>query len=530
MARSLISAGNRLREAIEGWFQAVFSSKYNPANYLGAVILFFMAVVLVSGIYLFIFYETNADRAYGSVESLTHDQWYAGGLMRSLHRYASDGAMLALILHAFRQLFSFRFQRNRWVAWVSGIGLLFVTLIEGISGYWMIWDTRAAWIAIRSVEFLDALPIFGEPLARAFLVNEAVSNQFFFVILFLHLFLPIPFVFAFWIHTTRVSRPIWTMPRNVLYAISLILFVLSAVKPALSEPAANLRMLPGQIGIDWFYLFLYPFFDMVSPAWAWIAFTSALAVSTLVPWLVPAGKRRAARINLRACDGCTQCYLDCPYEAIHVQARSDGRPYAKEAVVVAARCSSCSICVGSCDRAGVELPDFANLAFRRRMRDLLTPDDGTSRPRILAVRCEWTVPMEPEQASPNVRPLTLPCVGFIQPRTIQHAIKLGASGVFVAGCRMGDCHYREGNAWVEQRLAGARRPSLDPDRVDPARVRTAWLAGAQTDALKRELALFEADLKRLPPPSRPGLPGAGTGAATANLQGRPEAQQEIAHV
>ena len=82
MARSLISAGNRLREAVEGWFQAVFSSKYNPANYLGAVILFFMAVVLVSGIYLFIFYETNADRAYGSVEYLTHDQWYAGGLMR----------------------------------------------------------------------------------------------------------------------------------------------------------------------------------------------------------------------------------------------------------------------------------------------------------------------------------------------------------------------------------------------------------------------------------------------------------------
>ena len=213
-----------------------------------------------------------------------------------------------------------------------------------------------------------------------------------------------------------------------------------------------------------------------------------------------------------------------------MQARTDGRPYEKEAVVVAARCSSCSICVGSCDRAGVELPDFANLAFRRRVRDLLTPDDGTGRPRILAVRCEWTGPMGQEKDSPNVRPLTVPCVGYVQPRTIQRALKLGASGVLIAGCRMGDCRYREGNAWVEQRLAGARRPSLDPDRVDPARVRAAWLAAAQTNALKQELDRFEADLKRIPPPSRRVLPGAGTGAKTPNSQDRPEAPKAIAHV
>ena len=56
---------------------------------------YFFWIVVVSSIYLFIFFDTSVVGAYESVERLTHRQWYAGGVMRSLHRYASDALVVA---------------------------------------------------------------------------------------------------------------------------------------------------------------------------------------------------------------------------------------------------------------------------------------------------------------------------------------------------------------------------------------------------------------------------------------------------
>jgi len=35
---------------------------------------------------------------------------------------------------------------------------------------------------------------------------------------------------------------------------------------------------------------------------------------------------------------------------------------------------------------------------------------------------------------------------------IEHSFKSGAAGLFINGCQMGDCHFREGNKWLQGRL------------------------------------------------------------------------------
>ena len=57
-------------------------------------------VVVASGFYCYAFYDTGVDKTFASVERLTHVQWYAGGIMRSLHRYAADVLVIALGLVA----------------------------------------------------------------------------------------------------------------------------------------------------------------------------------------------------------------------------------------------------------------------------------------------------------------------------------------------------------------------------------------------------------------------------------------------
>ena len=92
---------------LEAWFNFSFGPSWNPLYNLGTLTFFFFWVVLVSGLYLFIFFDTSIAGAYKSVEYITHDQWYMAGIMRSLHRYASDAAVITIILHMFREFLAF---------------------------------------------------------------------------------------------------------------------------------------------------------------------------------------------------------------------------------------------------------------------------------------------------------------------------------------------------------------------------------------------------------------------------------------
>jgi quinol-cytochrome oxidoreductase complex cytochrome b subunit len=56
-----------------------FGQELNPLNYLGALTIYFFWIVLISGIWLFIFFKTSVVGAYESVEYLTNEQWYTGG-------------------------------------------------------------------------------------------------------------------------------------------------------------------------------------------------------------------------------------------------------------------------------------------------------------------------------------------------------------------------------------------------------------------------------------------------------------------
>ena len=87
-------------EAALGW---VFPSQWNPFFNLGALGFFFYWIITATGIYVFVFFDTSVHGAYPSVEYMTHEQWYVGGVMRSLHRYASDGLVLVMLIHILRE-------------------------------------------------------------------------------------------------------------------------------------------------------------------------------------------------------------------------------------------------------------------------------------------------------------------------------------------------------------------------------------------------------------------------------------------
>ena len=173
-----------------------FGGSGNPLRHLGAMGLYFLWIVVGSGLYLYTVLDTSINGVYSSISDLSREPWYLGGILRSLHRYAADAFILVMALHLVREWAYGRYFGFRFYSWVTGVPILWLSYVSGISGYWIVWDQLAQFSATASTELLDWLPIFSEPAARNFLSPDSLNDRFFTMLMFLSL-----------IHISEPTRP-----------------------------------------------------------------------------------------------------------------------------------------------------------------------------------------------------------------------------------------------------------------------------------------------------------------------------------
>jgi len=461
----------------------VFSPGHSPLDQLGSLSIFFCWIVLVSGIWLLIFFHTSVSGAFESLEYLTHQQWYLGGIMRSLHRYASDALIVTVLLHIAKEFSFDRYRQSRWFSWVTGMPLIWMIFPLGITGYWLVWDELAHYTAITSAELMDAIPIFTGSMAANFLSDSVLSDRFFTLMAFLHLIgLPIFLVFGIWLHLFRISRPVISPPRTLMSGTLLAMLVLALVFPAESQDKANLSQATQSINLDWFYLHTYPLVRAWSPGWVWTMLVGITGLIVMAPWLPPGRKQEPAIVDLENCNGCRRCADDCPYGAIDMRPRSDGKSYTEEAVVVADLCVSCGICVGACPTAspfrtrsdlvpGIDLPALSAATLREKIKSASYKDDHTS--RILTFCCEGNrVGKQLQSAGEAV--IYVACMGQIPPSYLDYALSRGyADGIVLTACADGGCRFRFGADWTAQRVMRTRDPHLRK-RIDNRKIAMIW--------------------------------------------------------
>ena len=485
----------------------VFGPALNPLAQLGAMGFFLFWIVAVSGVYLFAVFDTGVERAYASVEwySTSGHRWHAG-VMRSFHRYASDLMIVVMALHMLREFSLDRYRGARFFSWITGIPVIWFLYISGITGYWLVWDQLAQYVATTSTELLDWLPIFGEPIARNFLAPSSLSSRFFTLLVFLHIAVPLVLLFVLWIHIQRITRPKVNPPRLLAGMTLLALFVVSLMKPALSQGPANLAKVPSPVGLDWFFLPLYPLAD-AAPGALWGLLAAATVMLAAMPWLPPLRRMQPATVFLDHCNGCGRCVEDCPYEALQLVPRSDDLPYALEVAVNTSKCVSCGICTGSCPSStpfrttdalhtGIDLPDLSFAEMRERVHAIAAT--LTQTPRVLIIGC-WHGAASGQQEGV----LQLPCIAAAPPSLIDYALSRGlADGVAIAGCSESACYNRLGLEWTRQRIAGERDPYLRA-RVPRERLATIWASPLEQARFNDELASFKARLAALPRTAAP---------------------------
>ena len=126
-------------------------------------------------------------------------------------------------------------------------------------------------------------------------------------------------------------------------------------------------------------------------------------------------------------------------------------------------------------------------------------------PKIIGFLCNWCsytgadlAGVSRIKSAPNVRVLRTMCSGRVDPTFILKAFQLGADGVIVMGCHLGDCHYQEGNYKTIRRVPFLKR-LVKEFGIDPRRLRLEWVSASEGDRFAKVVNEMTEEIRSLGP-------------------------------
>ena len=126
-------------------------------------------------------------------------------------------------------------------------------------------------------------------------------------------------------------------------------------------------------------------------------------------------------------------------------------------------------------------------------------------PRILAFLCNWCsyagadlAGVSRFQYPTNIIPLKVMCSSRVTPEQILEAFKLGADGVLVAGCHLGDCHYINGN-YKTQRRVKLLKKTLKQVGINSDRLRLEWISSTDGEKFAKIAREMTEEIRNLGP-------------------------------
>jgi F420-non-reducing hydrogenase iron-sulfur subunit len=132
-------------------------------------------------------------------------------------------------------------------------------------------------------------------------------------------------------------------------------------------------------------------------------------------------------------------------------------------------------------------------------------------PKIIAFCCNWCSYAGADlagtsriQYSPNVRVIRVMCSGRVNPLFVIKAFSIGADGVLVLGCHLGDCHYIEGNYKTMRRIPLLKK-MMKQFGIEEERVRLEWVSASEGAKFAEVTNGFTQTIRNLGPNSSGNL-------------------------
>lgn len=292
----------------------------------GAIAMFMLVTMIVSGITLAMSYVANTGLAFDSVERIMRDVNY-GWLLRYIHANGASFFFIAVYIHIFRGMYYGSYKAPRELLWIFGMVIFLLMMATAFMGYVLPWGQMSFWGATVITNLFSAVPLVGnyivELLWGGFSVDNPTLNRFF----ALHYLLPfvivgVVFLHVWALHVTGSNNPSGiepktkadTLPFHPYYTMKdsfgLVVFItvyalfVFFMPNALGHPdnytPANPLVTPAHIVPEWYFLPFYailravnfdigiPFTDIVfveAKLGGVLAMFGSIVLVLLMPWL-----------------------------------------------------------------------------------------------------------------------------------------------------------------------------------------------------------------------------------------------------
>jgi cytochrome b6 len=143
--------------------------------YFGGMTLFLFTVQVVTGILLLLYYRPSAESAFESVQFIMTEVKF-GWLIRSIHSWSANLMIATLFIHMFSVFFMRAYNKPRELTWLSGVGLLFISIAFGFSGYLLPWNEVSFFATKVGTDIAGVVPVIGHSMLRFLRGGDEVTG------------------------------------------------------------------------------------------------------------------------------------------------------------------------------------------------------------------------------------------------------------------------------------------------------------------------------------------------------------------
>jgi ubiquinol-cytochrome c reductase cytochrome b subunit len=323
------------RLAVGQLIKVMLTEYYVPKNInflwsFGVLVMLVFAILVVSGIFLLMYYKPDAHLAFDSVNKTIMMDVEYGWLFRHTHAVAASIMFLVLYIHMARGIYYGSFKPPREIVWITGYILFVLMSATAFTGYLLPWGQMSYWAAQTITTLFEKIPFIGPDLVvwirGNYIVEDATLTRFF----ALHVvFLPLLLIVFTAIHLYAVRIvgsnnedgehytkeekkhgkgipfwPVFMAKEFFVMSVFLIFFFYLvfyqykfAMDPINFQPADYLQT-PMHIYPEWYFLAFYEVLRgfFFSQNLGLIAFVLSMFIAAFLPWLdkspIVSGKHR----------------------------------------------------------------------------------------------------------------------------------------------------------------------------------------------------------------------------------------------
>ncbi|MGB4100369.1 MAG: cytochrome b N-terminal domain-containing protein [Alphaproteobacteria bacterium] len=252
----------------------------------GAIALFMLVIMIVTGVMLAMQYTPSTALAFDSVERIMRDvNW--GWLLRYMHMNGASMFFIAVYIHIFRGLYYGSYKQPRELLWILGVVIFLLMMATAFMGYVLPWGQMSFWGATVITQIFSAIPLIGDTIVTwlwgGFSVDNPTLNRFF----ALHYLLPFVIVGVVLLHVAALhvcgsNNPTGIDPKGpqdtitfhpyyttkdtfgltvfLTFYAAIVFYAPNALGDAENYIPANPMVTPLEIVPEWYFL---PFYAML---------------------------------------------------------------------------------------------------------------------------------------------------------------------------------------------------------------------------------------------------------------------------